>query len=63
MACEQQKDAIAIIADLKKSGMTDEDISNLVKTVSKWSCKVGQVRSFELDTHINLPKTLEPHAL
>ena len=37
--------------------MTDEDISNLVKVVSKWSSKVGQGNgsSFELDTHIDLP--------
>ena len=59
MAIEGQKQAIAIIADLKKSGMSDEDISNLVKTVSKWSCKVGQGNgsSFELDTRLNLQNT------
>ena len=59
MALEGQKQAIAIIADLKKSGMTDEDISNLVKTVSNWSCKVGQGNgsSFELDNKLNLQGT------
>jgi hypothetical protein len=59
LATDQQKEAIGIIVDLKKSGMTDEDISNLVKVVSKWSSKVGQgnVSSFELDSRLNLQNT------
>ncbi len=59
MVIEGQKEAIAIIVDLKKSGMTDEDISNLVKVVSKWSSKVGQGNgsSFELDSRLNLQNT------
>jgi len=39
--------------------MTTEDISNLVKTVSRWSEKnIGQGigNDFELDTEINLPE-------
>jgi DNA polymerase I-like protein with 3'-5' exonuclease and polymerase domains len=59
MALEGQKQAIAIVADLKKSGMTTEDISNLVKTVSRWSDQSqgqGNGGEFELDTHINLPE-------
>lgn len=56
MTLEQQKGAVAIIADLKRSGMTNEDISNLVKVVSRWS-NVGQGSSFELDSRLNLPKT------
>jgi len=36
IATEQQKQAIGVIVDLKKSGMNEEDIGNLVKTVSKW---------------------------
>jgi hypothetical protein len=59
LATDQQKQAIGIIVDLKKSGMTDEDISNLVKVVSKWSSKVGQGNgsSFELDSRLNLQNT------
>jgi hypothetical protein len=57
IASESQKEAIGIIVDLKKSGMTDEDISNLVKAVSKWSSKVGQGSSFELDSRLNLQDT------
>src|SRR5215472_15491580 len=56
LATDQQKQAIGIIVDLKKSGMTDEDISNLVN-FSKWSSKVGQGSSFELDTRLNLQNT------
>ena len=53
MALEGQKQAIAIVADLKKSGMTTEDISNLVKTVSRWSDQSqGNGSYFELDTQI-----------
>ena len=54
IATEQQKQAIGVIVDLKKSGMNEEDIGNLVKTVSKWSGQ-GQSNgtSFELDTHLN----------
>jgi hypothetical protein len=59
LATDQQKQAIGIIVDLKKSGMTDEDISNLVKVVSKSSSKVGQGNgsSFELDNRLNLQNT------
>lgn len=60
MVLEEHKQAIAIMVDFKKSGMTDEDIGNLVKIHSKWSGgKVGQNNgsSFELDAHMNLPKT------
>src|SRR5215467_983617 len=53
LATDQQKQAIGIIVDLKKSGMTDEDISNLVN-VSKWISKVGQDSSFELDSRLKL---------
>ena len=54
IATEQQKQAIGVIVDLKKSGMNEEDIGNLVKTVSKWSGQ-GQSNgtSFEFDTHLN----------
>jgi len=59
MTLEQHKQAIAIVANLKASGMTDNDISNLVTPVSRWRCKVSQGNgsSFELDARINLPKT------
>src|SRR5215831_6114886 len=59
LATDQKKQAIGIIVDLKKSGMTDEDLSNLVKVVSKWSSKVGQGNgsSFELDSRLNLQNT------
>jgi len=59
LATDQQKQAIGIIVDLKKSGMTDEDISNLVKVVSKWSSKVGQAKdsNFELNNRLNLQNT------
>ena len=56
LATDQQKQAIGIIVDLKKSGMTDEDISNLVN-FSKWSSKVGHGSSFELDSRLNLQNT------
>ena len=56
LATDQQKQAIGIIVDLKKSGMTDEDISNLVN-VSKRSSKVGHGSSFELDSRLNLQNT------
>ena len=56
---ETYKQAIAIIADLKRSGITDKDLENLVKVVSNWSCKVGQGNgsSFELDSKLNLQNT------
>ena len=56
MVNESHKQAIAIIADLKRTGMTDKDLENLVKVVSKWSSKVGQGNgsSFELDSRLNL---------
>ncbi|HYA84873.1 MAG TPA: hypothetical protein VEH06_15700, partial [Candidatus Bathyarchaeia archaeon] len=61
MALEGQKQAIAIVADLKKSGMTTEDISNLVKTVSRWSDQSQGVGNFanglELDSRLNLQNT------
>src|SRR5215472_17207607 len=59
LATDQQKQAIGTIVDLKKSGMTDEDISNLVKAVSQRNGKAGQGNgsSFELDTRLNLQNT------
>jgi hypothetical protein len=60
VALEDQKLAIATMVDLRKSGMTEDEIADLTRVVSEWSGKTqnnGSRSSFKLDTDIILPKT------
>ena len=69
MTLEQQKQAIAILVDLKKSGMAVEEVKKLCMLVGRWNSNgvglgLGQDQgqgngsktvNLELDTHLNLP--------
>jgi hypothetical protein len=55
MTLEDQKAAIATLVNLQKMGMSEIEISRLVKLVNGW----GKGNGLELDTHINLPTS--PH--
>jgi len=50
-ALEDQKAALGVIIDLKKSGMSEKEISNLTKVVNGWDN--GNGNGFKLDTTIN----------
>src|SRR5215469_13742487 len=55
---EDQKAAIATLVDLRKSGMTEDEIADLTRVVSKWSGKTQNYGpSFKLDTEIILSPT------
>ena len=54
IASESQKEAIATLVNLKKSGIGGKEIVDLMKTVnSKTNCHGS---SFELDTDMGLPQ-------
>jgi hypothetical protein len=59
---ERQKQAIAILVNLQKMGMTEGEITNLVKLVGRWNgtgVGVGQgnggfnLKNFRLDDKLN----------
>jgi len=57
---EQQKQAIATLVNLQKSGMTEEEIAKLCMLVGRWNSNgIGRDNgikpSLELDSHLNLP--------
>jgi hypothetical protein len=55
---EDQMAAIAMMVDLRKSGMTKDEIADLTRVVSKWSGKTqNNGPSFKLDTEIIQPPT------
>ena len=54
MTLENQKAAIATLVNLQKMGMSEIEISRLVKLVNGWG-KGNFANGLELDTHINLP--------
>jgi hypothetical protein len=60
MTLEDQKAAIATLVNLQKMGMSEIEISRLVKLVNGWGKGNGNIANgLELDTHINLPTN--PH--
>ena len=56
---EQQKQAIATLVNLQKSGMTEDEIAKLCMLVGRWNSNgVGRdngIKPLELDSHLNLP--------
>jgi len=54
MTLEEQKAAIATLVNLQKMGMSEIEISRLIKLVNGWG-KGNFANGLELDTHINLP--------
>jgi hypothetical protein len=58
LALEDQKAAIATLVNLQKMGMSEIEISRLVKLVNGWGKGNGNfANGLELDTHINLPSS------
>lgn len=62
MANIQRKHAIAALVHLKQIGMSEDDITKLVKLVGIWQTSVGQgnggnniTGNLELDDRLNLP--------
>ena len=67
MTLEEQKAAIATLVHLKKTSMTEEEISKLCMLVGRWNSNdaglgIGQGNdgktnsvNLELDSHLNLP--------
>ena len=50
MAIEDRKAAIRTLVDLRKMGMSDAEVSKLVKVVNGW----GNGNGYELDDELNL---------
>ena len=60
MTLEDQKAAISTLVNLQKMGMSEIEISRLVKLVNGWSKGNGNfANGLEFDMHINLPTS--PH--
>jgi hypothetical protein len=58
MTLDDQKAAIATLVNLQKIGMSEIEISRLVKLVNGWGKGNGNfANGLELDTHINLPSS------
>jgi len=54
IASENQKSAIAALVDLRKSGIYEREILQVVETIR--SKNNGHDRNFELDAHMDSPK-------
>jgi len=52
MAIEDKKAAIGTLVDLRKMGISEAELSKLVKVVNGWGNNNG--KGFELDNELNL---------